>query len=363
MIQTLQSEVRLLQRQTNRRDTPTANRCQDIDGHHVPGLRREGGNRHDINARGTWYHTQRGTRITRRPTVNDIGTRHGVPSGPHGPIGGPSGQTRPTRRQTVNRAQNMSRSPATTAPVVPDEWTVPPHRQTPAQPDRPVSLHRTPPYGMPYAPTRTPRHNNSTAFLFELIPTFLERVAMLAPSRFISSIPFDSSLSVIWDSGASITISPDKRDFVGKVVKPSTMTQLKGIAKGLRIEGEGRVCWSFHDTNGQLRTLELPAYYVLKIRVRLLSTTSLLQTYHDKTIKVEAHQLTLSGNLSRSAVIARVNPDNNLPTSQAYRQTAMAAAAEGLSSTIATVNESNFNLSEPEKELLRWHYRLGHIGF
>ena len=26
------------------------------------------------------------------------------------------------------------------------------------------------------------------------------------------------------------------------------------------------------------------------------------------------------------------------------------------------VSPNNFNLSDPEKELLRWHYRLGHIG-
>ena len=203
-------------------------------------------------------------------------------------------------------------------------------------------------------------------FLLDFVANLLERVAMLAPSRFISAIPSDSSFSIIWDSGASVTISPDKRDFVGELKRPTTITQLRGIAKGLRIEGEGTVRWSFHDTDGKLRTLDLPAYNVPKIRVHLLSTTSLLQTYSDETIKVEAHQLTLSGienNAARSLIVARVNPDNNLPTSQAYHQSAMPAAAEGLSTTITTVNDANFNLSEPEKELLRWHYRLGHVGF
>jgi hypothetical protein len=55
-----------------------------------------------------------------------------------------------------------------------------------------------------------------------------------------------------------------------------------------------------------------------------VSTTSLLQKYNNETIKVEAHQLTLSGingNPARGAIIvSRVNPDNNLPTSKAHRQ-------------------------------------------
>ena len=192
------------------------------------------------------------------------------------------------------------------------------------------------------------------------------RVALHAPSRFRSSMSNNAVFPVIWDSGASVTISPDKSDFVGSIVSPSTITQLKGIAKGLRIEGQGNVRWCVHDTLGNLRTLTLPAYYVPKIRIRLLSTTSLLQSYNNETIKVEADKLTLSGidgDPSRNPVVARVNPDNNLPTSEAYRYEDTLLAAEALNATITAVNDMNFNLTEPEKELLRWHYRLGHMSF
>ena len=34
-------------------------------------------------------------------------------------------------------------------------------------------------------------------------------------------------------------------------------------------------------------------------------------------------------------------------------------AIAALSSTISIISSSNVNLSEPQKELLRWHYRLG----
>jgi hypothetical protein len=260
---------------------------------------------------------------------------------------------------TVNRAagrpfygQQTRRSPA---PVVPDR---------PAS-HQPHTVDANDAY---YRPTDPEYDRNSVdAHMARMgAPTLLERVALLAPSRFRAAMSPESTFSVIWDSGASVTISPEKLDFVGPLSRPSTITQLNGIAKGLRIEGEGKVHWSFHDSTGKLRTLELPAYYVPKIRVRLLSTTSLLQTYSDETIKVEAHRLTMSGvpdDPNRSPIVAHVNPDNNLPTSQAYRQPAILPAAECLNATISAVNEANLNLSEPEKELLRWHYRLGHISF
>jgi len=39
------------------------------------------------------------------------------------------------------------------------------------------------------------------------------------------------------------------------------------------------------------------------------------------------------------------------------------AKPQALQSTIVTVNAANINLSEPEKELLRCHCRLGHVSF
>ena len=149
----------------------------------------------------------------------------------------------------------------------------------------------------------------------------LLRMALQAPLRFRASIAKERSYPVIWDSGASFSVSPNKNDFVGPIKSPSTFTQLQGISKGLRIEGHGHVMWAIHDTAGQLRMIKVPAYYAPRIRVRLLSTTSLLQSYPKETIHVEPHQLTLTGitgDPTRGEVIVRVDPRSNLPTSEAY---------------------------------------------
>jgi hypothetical protein len=77
-----------------------------------------------------------------------------------------------------------------------------------------------------------------------------------------------------------------------------------------------------HDVFENLQTLALPANYFPKIWICLLSTTRLLQSsYINETIKVEADKLTLSGivgDLCHNPVVASVNPDNNLATSEAY---------------------------------------------
>jgi hypothetical protein len=51
---------------------------------------------------------------------------------------------------------------------------------------------------------------------------------------------------------------------------------LKGIVKGLLIQGKGHVMWAIPDNSGQLvRGIKVPAYYVPKACVRLLSVSDI----------------------------------------------------------------------------------------
>jgi hypothetical protein len=71
-----------------------------------------------------------------------------------------------------------------------------------------------------------------------------------------------------------------------------------------------------------------------------------------------------SSDPTRGTVIAMIDSSNNLPTSQFYNQSDVNVPVEALQTTLTTVNAKNYNLSEPQKELLRWHYcLLGHLGF
>ena len=78
-----------------------------------------------------------------------------------------------------------------------------------------------------------------------------QKVVLQHPTACISEMKNDDTFSIIWDSGASMCISGDKQDFVGKIT-PVKNAVVKGIVSGLKIEGTGRVRWSVLDTEGKL---------------------------------------------------------------------------------------------------------------
>ena len=124
--------------------------------------------------------------------------------------------------------------------------------------------------------------------------------------------------------------------------------------------------WPVLDTLDQLCALKVPAYYVPQARVRLLSTTSILQSYQGDTINIEAHQLTLSrvkGPRGSNSVVARVNTANNLPMTTVYSYSNVGSALKALNAIISTARFENMNLSEAQKKLVRLHNKLGHISY
>jgi hypothetical protein len=80
------------------------------------------------------------------------------------------------------------------------------------------------------------------------------RMALQAPVKFCNSMKKESTYQLIWDSGASISILFDRSDFVGPMESVGFGNKLKGIAKGLSIQGKGHVLCSVLDEHGMLVT-------------------------------------------------------------------------------------------------------------
>ena len=59
----------------------------------------------------------------------------------------------------------------------------------------------------------------------------------------------------------------------------------------------------------------------------------------------------------------KYDPNNNLPTHEATLPYQIDKEVEALESAVCVTNEANQNLAPSQKELLRWHFRLLHIGF
>jgi hypothetical protein len=143
-------------------------------------------------------------------------------------------------------------------------------------------------------------------------------------------------------------------------------TTVDGVcSKRNKVEGKGDVVWCVHDSNGGIRRLRLEAFYIPTSRSRLIGTQGLLQRYSDETITISNGRLVLSGSTSdddRASVTVSINPSNNLPTSIGLREEALKVGVCELYNAINVTNTRNENLTEAEKELIRWHCRLGHIG-
>ena len=174
-----------------------------------------------------------------------------------------------------------------------------------------------------------------------------------------------SQSKVIWDSGATACISNDRTHFVGEIQPNTNRLKLEGIGSNLPIEGIGHVSWSFEDIHGALRTMRLPAYYVPKATSNLLSINSLLQTYPDETINITPAKLILSGTSTRDGctpVHVTIDHSTNLPTCWIH-DPHNKSSPQAMNVLLTSVHDDNKNLTPGEKELLRWHQRLGHLSF
>ena len=76
---------------------------------------------------------------------------------------------------------------------------------------------------------------------------------------------------VIFDSGASLAITPNKSDFDGSLTIPKGDLRLGGMANGLKIEGLGAISCTFLDGASGDVVVRGMAYYVPKSKARLLS--------------------------------------------------------------------------------------------
>ena len=68
---------------------------------------------------------------------------------------------------------------------------------------------------------------------------------------------------IIIDTGASLTITGNKMDFLPNTYHEVNALKLGGMAAGARIEGLGNVAWIFPCDNGESLAIITKCYYIL----------------------------------------------------------------------------------------------------
>ena len=197
--------------------------------------------------------------------------------------------------------------------------------------------------------------------------------------------------NVLFDSGANCCVTHCKDDFKGRLHLIQDSRQVEGIGKALQIAGVGTVTWVFKADNGTHRTIRVPAYYVPSANSRVASLQVILRTLRKERISLDDRQLRLEGYEDTPSLTVPYHPTTQLPMAELTVHTEPTTPAASL--LVGEVNHSNayvmraersrsrssgpqlptrpqqcvtsptnVNLSESEKELLRWHQRLGHIS-
>ena len=173
-------------------------------------------------------------------------------------------------------------------------------------------------------------------------------------------------LPVVVDSGASSSVTPCLDDFIGALI-PLKDEKVDGITESAIIEEIGLVNWQIVDDHGRKGTICCLAYYMPKAKIRLFSPQKYFQEkFYDGPCVLTSKGCTLT--LEDGVTLEFLhNKYNNLPMGKLHsRDSALsmvpAHLPEGVDILGLLHHECNQNLTRPQKDLLHWHWRLGHAS-
>ena len=187
-------------------------------------------------------------------------------------------------------------------------------------------------------------------------------------------------MALICDSGASLSCVADKDEFF-ELQESEGPTVLKGIATGLNIRGVGFVKYHLVDDEGKLIQLKAKAYWVPELQnLRLLAPQS-LTTDAGEMVTLICHGPRPDGTNTFAELLVRkeepewhtkpplqrlqipYHPTSNLPELMVSKPGKQVRCARALTLALDVTAKANMNIKASQKELLKWHYRLGHVGF
>ena len=196
-----------------------------------------------------------------------------------------------------------------------------------------------------------------------------QEMAKLTRNRsvYFSNKPDD--LPMVIDTGGSKSVTPVKNDFVGDI-RPADISDLQGLSASTVVVGVGTVRWTIKDVFGTTRSMLTEAYYVPAASIRIFSPQQYFQEQDAGEFWCNAKRSVLT--LADGSVLEfPYNPGSNLPLMLPDMADPMGLTFEdrqtfmtlGTSAFLSVADEVNQNITASQKELLRWHWRLGHANF
>jgi hypothetical protein len=179
----------------------------------------------------------------------------------------------------------------------------------------------------------------------------------------------DNELPIVFDTGCSLSVTPYEDDFVEDLRRPD-VDDMKGLSDSVQVKGMGTVEWNVRDVHGKTGIIRTRAYYVPQASIRLFCPQEYIFE-HDHTraaLEREGVYLTIA---DRTKLLFPWNKGNNLPfmlldwteNQPEITQGCVCGLVADIHSVNQLLHDSNFNLTNDQKELNLWHQRLGHAGY
>ncbi len=186
---------------------------------------------------------------------------------------------------------------------------------------------------------------------------------------FYSTNDFEDFLII--DTGATSSSSCHLDDFEESTYRKLSDATVHGISGSpINITGVGFVNWQVNDSKGHSITLRSPATHLPQSDVRLFSPQRFFQTcdkcldtahfttYRNHSVLWLEDDITIHCNHPRGLPIVNILRNQSDPDESIF------VSSKSKTHPIPPLTlPSNQNLTNPEKLMLLWHYRLGHIGF
>ena len=161
-------------------------------------------------------------------------------------------------------------------------------------------------------------------------------------------------LPIVFDSGATVSVSPSRGDFE---TLTAVTAHLQNISGHSPVIGEGIVRWTINDDDGHAHTIRTRAYFVPNARVRLFSVQAFLGQ-NGGSFHIEGAKGFFHFNARQKLTFNTFGRDETSRLPIAYLTKAHDARKERVYNVLGP---DNSNLTAAQKELLGWHFKLGHF--
>ena len=201
----------------------------------------------------------------------------------------------------------------------------------------------------------------------------------------LSRQPNHDVVDIILDTGCTFSITPDRRDFIS-YTKGSFVGKVQTVNGPTEVLGVGIVRWTLISEDGRKMDLLVPCHHVPASTVRLLSPQDFCQSQGFDRSKDQfggnSNYFWMHADHDSSRFQCPIDPRSNLPVALAKTPCNPGGCPpatfgnEGDDTTppcsschrqsivsLSVLEETNQNITSAQKDLLLWHFRLGHLGF